>query len=511
MATSAIQARTRLNTDRPLSVAILAMGGQGGGVLTDWIVHTAEAAGWMAQSTSVPGVAQRTGATIYYIEMYKAEPGKQPIFALMPTPGDVDIVIAAELMEAGRSILRGLVTPDRTTLIVSDHRALAVSEKESPGDGIANGDAVHVASKIAAKRTISFNMQALAEQNGSFISATLFGALAGSNALPFPIDTYREAIRAGGISVRTSLVAFDAALSYTMAPPKVPVEPAIVSLPQVGQIPRFLELRLQAFPETAREMIEAGLGRLMDYQDQIYAKEYLDRLEEVSADDQRYAPAERAGELTREAAKYLANAMAYDDLIKVADLKTRGARFNRISKDLKVQGNEVMKLTEFMHPRAEELIGFMPYRIGQFFETRQGASAALDRTVNKGRRVNTSNVFWFMLLYVLGGSRRYRRITLRHAQETRHIQTWLRAVHATVVVNYDLAIEAVRCRRLIKGYSDTFSRGTTKFARVMGTLPMLTEKPDGAAWLSRLRNAALAEEGNGKLEGAIKTVESIYG
>ena len=52
------------------------MGGQGGGVLTDWIVATAEANGWQAQSTSVPGVAQRTGATFYYIEMLPPRPAR---------------------------------------------------------------------------------------------------------------------------------------------------------------------------------------------------------------------------------------------------------------------------------------------------------------------------------------------------------------------------------------------------------------------------------------------------
>ena len=72
----------------------------------------------------MPGVAQRTGATIYYIEMAPPSDGSHAVFALMPTPGDVDVVLAAELMEAGRSVLRGLVTPDRTTLIASTHRAL---------------------------------------------------------------------------------------------------------------------------------------------------------------------------------------------------------------------------------------------------------------------------------------------------------------------------------------------------------------------------------------------------
>ena len=114
------------NFDKPISVAILAMGGQGGGVLCDWIVAMAEAQGWVAQSTSVPGVAQRTGATIYYIEMLPPQDGRAPVLSLMPTPGDVDIVIAAEFMEAGRSMLRGLVTPDRTTLIASTHRSLSL-------------------------------------------------------------------------------------------------------------------------------------------------------------------------------------------------------------------------------------------------------------------------------------------------------------------------------------------------------------------------------------------------
>lgn len=114
-----------------IKLAILAVGGQGGGVLTDWIVALAESEGWRAQSTSVAGVAQRTGATIYYVEM-APDTGREPIFALAPSEGDVDILMASELMEAGRAIMRGFVTPDRTTLIASSHRILAVSEKIAP-------------------------------------------------------------------------------------------------------------------------------------------------------------------------------------------------------------------------------------------------------------------------------------------------------------------------------------------------------------------------------------------
>ena len=106
--------------ERPLKLTIAALGGQGGGVLADWLIATADAEGYLVQSTSVPGVAQRTGATIYYLEFFpraSAErAGRAPVMALMPVPGDVDCVIASELAEAGRAIQRGIVTRDRTTM-----------------------------------------------------------------------------------------------------------------------------------------------------------------------------------------------------------------------------------------------------------------------------------------------------------------------------------------------------------------------------------------------------------
>ena len=124
---------------RPITIAILAMGGEGGGVLADWIIDLAESNHYIAQLTSVPGVAQRTGATIYYLEIYPragiVDAAHEPVLALMPVPGDVDIVIASELMEAGRAIQRGLITPDRTTLVASINRVFSMTEKVAMADG----------------------------------------------------------------------------------------------------------------------------------------------------------------------------------------------------------------------------------------------------------------------------------------------------------------------------------------------------------------------------------------
>src|SRR6185295_9002965 len=162
---------------RPISIAILAMGGEGGGVLADWIIDLAESNHYLAQLTSVPGVAQRTGATIYYLEIYPrggiTDAAHEPVLALMPVPGDVDIVIASELMEAGRAIQRGLITPDRTTLIASTNRVFAMA------DGRVDDAKLMEACRAAAKTMHAFDMAVLAEATGSVISAVLFGALAG--------------------------------------------------------------------------------------------------------------------------------------------------------------------------------------------------------------------------------------------------------------------------------------------------------------------------------------------
>ena len=140
-----------------------------------------------------------------------------PVLSLMPVPGEVDVVVGAELMEAGRAIQRGLVAPDKTTLIASSHRSFAVQEKLVPGDGIADSAKVYEAAGAAAKRFVAFDMAELADSTGSAISAVLFGALAGSSALPFAREAYEATIRAAGIGIEPSLRAFAAGFERTQA------------------------------------------------------------------------------------------------------------------------------------------------------------------------------------------------------------------------------------------------------------------------------------------------------
>ncbi len=505
---------TRFATERPICVAIHAVGGQGGGVLSDWIVELAESQGWHAQSTSIPGLAQRTGATLYYVEMLPPKAGRAPILSLTPAQGEVDVVLAAELMEAGRSILRGLVTPDRSTLIASTHRLYSVAEKEKPGDARADPNAVMEAADVAAKRVIAFDMEVLANRNNSVISACLFGALAASGVLPFGRDSFEAIIKSGGKGVESNLNAFGAAHNQAMKPPSA-ARPVIAKLgkrfaplPDSAGHPDLDKLlaRIREFPAPLHDILFAGVKHLTDFQDPAYANEYLDRVSNIYELDRAHGGAAKAYALTAAAAKYVAVAMAYDDVIRVAELKTRAHRFERVRHENAVGTEQIVYTTEYMHPRLEEVAGTLPAPLGRWLEAHPRLFGWIFRN---GRRVRSGTIAWFLMLYVLAALKPIRRRTLRHGREMAHLERWLSLAADHVPENYDLAVEIIGARRLVKGYSDTHARGVSKFERVIGAVPLLAGRADGADWLRRLREAALLDEKGVALDGALKTIATL--
>jgi indolepyruvate ferredoxin oxidoreductase beta subunit len=406
--------------------------------------------------------------------MLRARAGVPPVLALMPAPGDVDIVLSAELMEGGRSMLRGLVTPGRTTLIMSTHRAYAIVEKEKPGEGIGDPEAVTEAAGVAAKRTIAFDMEALATANGSVISASMFGALAGSESLPFTRQAFEDVIKAGGKGIDASLKAFGAAYEKARGKPveklaRIP-EKHWESLPMPSGQPELDDLLVRIrneFPQALRPMVYTGVKRLTAFQDAAYADEYLDRLLRILGKDS----AARSYAATGAAAKYLAKAMNYDDVIGVADIKTQAARFMRVRQEIGAAPDAIVYMTEFMHPRSQEIVGLLPKGLGEWIERRPQWMRTIDRLVNKGRRVNTGTIFWFLVLYGVSALRPWRRKLLRH--------------------------------------SDTHARGLSKFDRVLSAVPGLAPRQDGAVWLERLIKAALLDEEGHALDGALKTVATL--
>lgn len=490
---------------RPITIAILAMGGQGGGVLVDWIVDLAEHNGYLAQATSVAGVAQRTGATVYYLELFARSHaqahGGTPVLALMPVPGEVDIVIASELMEAGRAMQRGLVTRERTTLIASSHRDYATLEKVVPGNGAADAAAVLEAGHRHALRFLHDDMAALARQSGSVLSAALFGALAGCGELPFDDAAFEATVQRGGVGVEASLRACRAGMAAVRQPvrrdaPADPMATAPKPLPARAASPQVEPLRARIereFPAQAHAMLGAGLQRVLEYQDIAYGSEYLDRVADLHTHALGCGGAAHGHAATVEAARWIAVAMAYDDVIRVADLKTRAARALRVREEVGAGPDEVVGTVEFFHPRIEEVYAMLPAGLARWIEGMPLARGMLARRLGKGQRLRPHTLRGQLLLQGLAGLRRWRRRSRRHATEMAHIGQWLDAVKAVMQADYRLGLELVGCRRLVKGYSDTHARGSSKFDRLLRAARLLQGRPTAAADLAALRAAALAD------------------
>ena len=475
---------------RPLAIAIAALGGQGGGVLADWLVAVAELHGWIVQATSIAGVAQRTGTTVYYLEMSPApsSPARRPVLALMAVPGDVDLVVAAELMEAGRAVVRGLVTPDRTTTVASTHRIYGITEKSAMGDGIVDANAVYAALESRSKRLIAFDMQALADEHGSVISSILFGAIAASAVLPFPRALYEQAITESGVAVKTNLAGFAAGFerALTRSPMTSLVAPSAGPTTELG---RKLDARIKGeFPAHLHGLLQEGVKRTLDFQDGDYARLYLDRLKEFR-DSGGYA-------LTAAIARHLALWMTYEDTIRVADLKTRGTRFKRVRDEVSAPAEQIVYLTEFMHPRFEEVCETLPAGLGARLQASSRARRLFAPLFRRGRHIQTAHVGGFLLLYFVAGLKRWRRGTLRYRLEQERIGAWLEHIKALAAKpgGYDAAVELAECQRLVKGYSDTHERGLKNYGVVVDVVRRCADRPDLAAIIKRLRTAALADE-----------------
>ena len=478
---------------KPASLLICAMGGEGGGVLTGWIVAAARAQGLAVQATSVPGVAQRTGATNYYIEMAALSPdGRSPIFALVPVAGEVDVVLASELLEAARAARLGFVTPERTSLIASTHRVFLIQEKMAMGDGRIDPVALETVARSRARGATTFDMDAIARETGAPISAVMLGALSGVAALPIGRGHYELAIRDSRIAVDKNLAAFTAAhtmasgAAYRIVPRTVAdfiAEP--IPAPATGPAARD---PLSGFPPAARATIAIGEKRLVAWQDERYAALYRQRLEPFAAFD----PV-----LCREVARHLALRMSYEDVIRVAQAKAAPERFERIRGELGASaGNEPFEVQDFFKPGVNELADVLPPRLARFVL----GLAARHRRVRDfhiGMKLKTTTVSGYLRVWLLAKLRRWRRGTWRYAQEHAAIEAWLGLVRrAADGGDAALAREIAELARLIKGYGDTHARGTANYRRIVETLvePALSRHVVGAgAEVRRAREAALAE------------------
>ena len=473
---------------RPISVLIAALGGEGGGVLTDWIIAAAASCDLPVQSTSIPGVAQRTGATTYYIEIYPTPwrelGGKRPVLALSPGIGDVDMVVASEFLEAGRAIAGGFVTPERTLVIASTHRSHAIAEKMAMGDGRFDAARLTRAVDKNARSHVLLDMDAAATAARTMINSVMLGAVAASGGLPIPAEAFEAAIRAGksaDANLRGFRAGFEAAgrgaamlnASSALAPgsagvsPPPPYPPPQAGEGRVGDaggtpaLPGDIESEAARFGAAA-DFVTEGLRRLAAYQDIPYARLYLDRLAPIAQAD---SCAGADGRLIREVARHLALRMSYEDVIRVASAKIAPKRLAKIVNQMGAKSGEPVTIIEFLKPGIEEMCSILPPSIARPIVAAAQRRGWTDK-FHWGMEIKTNSVFGYLRFLMLAKLRRFRPRSYRFAQEQTAIEAWLALIVAAASKSAPLALEIVECARLIKGYGDTLKRGTANYAAI---------------------------------------------
>jgi indolepyruvate ferredoxin oxidoreductase beta subunit len=496
-----------IDPDRPVTILVCALGGEGGGVLAEWLVETANAAGHSVQSTSIPGVAQRTGATTYYIEVFPRPDtelgGRKPVFSLTPVPGAIDLLVSSELLETARQVGAGMASAERTRVISSTARSLTTAEKMQLGDGRAPDDTLMRIVRSHSAQAQWLDMTAAARRAGTVISAVLFGAIAASGVLPFAAEACRQTIRAGGRGVAASLRGFDAAFEALRE--ARPASAAAVTEP-APVVPVAAWLR--EFPAQTHAMLSLGHARVLEYQDSRYAVQYRERVARVLA-------AERAGDpqgsgnfaTTRETARHLAVWMAFDDIVRVAELKCRAARFARVRGEVRAADGELLRIHDHFKPGVAEFAALLPASL---------ADALLRwdrRRIARGKstfalplKLPSHSLFGLAALRVLASLKGLRRRGSRFAAEQSMIERWLAAVERGARDHAALGRELAECGRLIKGYGATNERGKQNLLHVIEHL-MQAERfatpNERASAVAAARRAALADDAGKALDQAL--------
>jgi indolepyruvate ferredoxin oxidoreductase beta subunit len=301
------------------------------------------------------------------------------------------------------------------------------------------------------------------------INAVLFGAMAGTGVLPLSREACEQAIRHGGRGAEASLRGFAAGFDIAARQRPAPAEP----LPAK---------RATQFDEIFR----IGKERLEDYQGARYAALYEERLKPFRGGDEK---------LAAEVARHLALWMAYEDIIRVADLKTRASRFERVRKEVGAKEGEPVVVIDFLKPGVEEFASVLPHYFGKKLIGWAGRRGKLD-AYNVGMHIKTSSLFGYLLVRSLAWLRPWRPMSYRYREEQQLIERWLGLVAEAARRDAALAREIAECARLVKGYGETHRRGKGNFLAIVDALvdnPPTADAREQAAAIRKAREAALAD------------------
>ena len=465
-----------------ITVLIAAVGGQGGQLFAQWLFDAAREAGLAPVGVGLPGLSQREGATVYYLEFF-ARPEETAFFSPFPEKGQVQVLIGLELLELLRALREGYLSEDGA-IVGSTHRVLTADEKLPLKGGFVTAEQAMPLLRRAAKHCVVFDaVQAagLAGLSERAANAILFGALAASGILPFPPDAFRRAIEHYGVAVAFNLRAFEFGLRFQEWQSQLRTLDDVAAqewafLPE-PKLPAEIQRRMEAISvddELAMTLRHAARW-LCHYQDTRYFARYLDCVQDIyerdagrgTRDEGEGKRDERQENLlvTKEVARILALRMAYEDAVRVAQLKTQRQRFERLRKEHRISEDTVYRVVDFFSPDWDELTGLLPFGTrGEGRGTREVADNELPELPTQAEelrrpalqlRVETSSLTGFFLLKLLQWLKPLRPYSQRFKREWAAITEWLDAVKQALDKDYDLAFLIARSGEMVRGYGRT--------------------------------------------------------
>jgi indolepyruvate ferredoxin oxidoreductase, beta subunit len=199
--------------------------------------------------------------------------------------------------------------------------------------------------------------------------------------------------------------------------------------------------------------------------------------------------AARTGALD-EAARHLALWMCYEDVIRVADLKSRKGRRERVRAEARAQPMDVVRVVEYLKPGVDEVAAILPRRVGSWL-MRNSAEHGWLKRAQVGVHVRSSALWGHLLLRAMARLRPFRRSSLRFHEEQEAIAAWIQALAQALPISPGFARQLAELPQVLKGYGDTQLRGRHNYARLWAAhvAPAFIEGADLDAEAVRLKDA----------------------
>jgi indolepyruvate ferredoxin oxidoreductase beta subunit len=469
-----------------IKILIPAVGGQGGGVFTEWIVQAFFLEDFDAQGISLPGLSQRGGSTVYYLEAHpKPKSHDKPIiFAQFPVPGEVDIIIAQEFLELGRALELGYGS-DKTTIVTSTHRIYSTLEKMPIGSGIYSDENLRKLAAGFSSRMVELDALDLSKKNGMdelAVNAILLGALCASGAVPLDKESFIKSIEMVGVAVNASLKAFEVGWEYAHTNNEAKEDTSAKWAGFITQRADKLEesekeeylKRISTveseYPQNLREILAESIYRLIDYQDLSYADKFLSEVNSIKIIDSNTKGTNF--KLTELFAKNLALLMSYEDGIRVAELKINSDRFKRIREDMRLRDDQVFHVVDYLKPDAEEIYGLLPNvlvaPVLSFTRTELFKKIwRRKKPLTMGQTPVTNSFSGYFRLWLLTKMKFLRPHSYRYKKEYRLIRKYIESINKYATYDYKLARLVAKSAQMVKGYGRVRRRTMDAFYRFL--------------------------------------------